>query len=532
MTTIISTTQSVGINDLMLLSFHKLRETVHQGIKEQIDKNSSGCLKEVEALEAFNQQVCHEESVLRDGKVKPLPTQEELETKKQIFLKRLKEFKTSYNKLKEIAANIQKGINFLNPGKKIQAEEQEFEECSPELHLQIKRFEDICLTYVQTLSASLSSFTSLATRMCKTLNGKELTGSLQSFCVIVDNKGQPLSWLSQGFGYVWPSSKETPPTDSKPTEPKTNTQLVEITDPMLLSFHNLRKTAYQGTKEQIKTNCLACLDNAETLETFYKKVRGEGSALQNEKVNPLPAQEELEAIRQIFLKQFKEFKTSYRRLKEIETNIERAVNFLKPGEEQEFKECSPELYLQIKSSNRTCLTYAQKLGASHLSFTNLAMRMHAMLYGKDLPWSLQRFCAIVDNNGRPLHFLTKSINFVTRAAVPEAKEVSHRDSTPISKSQTQAEKSVEFNTEKEQTIYIDTTESPSIANTIDNADSTLKEKNKSVATVAVITLPSTTKPQSPSNVNTTKTMTSKNQKTKLTQAVHAAHNSGNTKTDN
>jgi hypothetical protein len=204
------------------------------------------------------------------------------------------------------------------------------------------------------------------------------------------------------------------------------TQPVEITDPTLFNFHNQRENAYKGTKEQIEKNYLGYSKEAEALEAFNEQVRHEGKLLQEGKVEPLPDPKGLERRKEEFLVQFKQFKSSYEKLKEIAENIHKTIEFLKPAEksyaeEQSLKERSPELYTQTKRSEEICLNYVRALSTSYKSFVNLQNRMYTTLSGVELGWSLQRFCAIVDNQGKPLPWYTRSINYMTTPVVPNPK---------------------------------------------------------------------------------------------------------------
>jgi hypothetical protein len=202
MTTTTFVTQSVEITDSTLFNFHNQRENAYKGTKEQIEKNYLSYSKEAEALEAFNEQVRHEGKLLQEGKVEPLPNPQKLENRKEEFLVQFEQFKASYEKLKEIAENIHKTIEFLKPAERSYAEEQSLKERSPELYAQTKRSEEICLNHVRELGTSHKSFVNLQSRMFTTLNSGELGWSLQRFCVIVDNQGKPLSWYTRSINYM------------------------------------------------------------------------------------------------------------------------------------------------------------------------------------------------------------------------------------------------------------------------------------------------------------------------------------------
>jgi hypothetical protein len=214
------------------------------------------------------------------------------------------------------------------------------------------------------------------------------------------------------------------------------TQSVEIKDPTLLNFHHQRETAYKETKEQIESHFLTYQQHSEGLDAFAKQVRHEGKQLQEGKVEPIPSKEELEKQKEAFLKQYEQYKATYEKLKEFAENIKRTIEFLTPtvrsyAGEQSLKEQSPELYTQTKRSEEICLAHVRELNASHESIASLQKRMCTTLTGAELGWSLQRFCAIVDNHGKPLPWYTRSVNYITVPVVPKLKSQQNDSSTVV-----------------------------------------------------------------------------------------------------
>ena len=199
---------------------------------------------------------------------------------------------------------------------------------------------------------------------------------------------------------------------------------VEIKDPFLRSFHNQRESAYADTKTQIAESCSTYENSVVDLEAFSKQIRFNGKQLQDELLNSIPSKEELEKQREGFLKQYQNFKTTCEKLKEFTINIQKTIQFITPTprrfhEEKALKEQSPDLYQQTKWSEEICLRYVAELNLSYQHVNSLKDKMVTMVNDTTLSWSLQRFCQIVDNDGKPLPWYTRGVNYWTTPVVPK-----------------------------------------------------------------------------------------------------------------
>ena len=200
---------------------------------------------------------------------------------------------------------------------------------------------------------------------------------------------------------------------------------VDMTNQTLLNFHRQRESAYVQTKDQINTNFLPYQKKVEALDAFAKAVRHAGHQLQNQEV-PVPPKQQLESQKDSLLIQYQQFKGTYEKIKEFAENIKRTIDFIRPvarsyEDEKSFKTRSPKLHEETMRSEEICLGYVRELTASHQSIVDLQNRMFTTLTGNtELSWSLQRFCAIVENDGKPLSLYQRTLNYVLPAVVPKS----------------------------------------------------------------------------------------------------------------
>ncbi|MBS0604534.1 MAG: hypothetical protein JSS60_05790 [Verrucomicrobia bacterium] len=192
---------------------------------------------------------------------------------------------------------------------------------------------------------------------------------------------------------------------------------VEITDATLLNFHNQRQIAYTGTKKQFQDSLPILTQSTEAIVAFKTQVRERGKVLQEERVK-VPSQEELEREKETFLSEYQKYKATYEKAGLLAENILGTIGFLTPvqrtySQENSLKTESPELYAQTKRSEEICLGHINELKDAHAQVTGLREKLLTSINDSTLTWSLQRFCGIVDNQGKPLGWTTRATNFVT-----------------------------------------------------------------------------------------------------------------------
>ena len=195
------------------------------------------------------------------------------------------------------------------------------------------------------------------------------------------------------------------------------TKPVEITDPTLLGFHNQREIANVGTEQQIERSLPQLQKTNEEIVSFGTTVRERGKLLQEERVR-VPSQQDLNTERDGYNARYHGFKEAYEKAGLLAESILGTIRFLTPVQrnwhvEQSLKDESPGLYAQTKRSEEICLEHIGELNKSHQEVVSLRTKLLTAINDKSLTWSLERFCGIVDNHGKPLPWYNRAYNYVS-----------------------------------------------------------------------------------------------------------------------
>ena len=133
-----------------------------------------------------------------------------------------------------------------------------------------------------------------------------------------------------------------------------------------------------------------------------------------------------------FLAQYEGFKSTYAKTLIVIENIKKTIVFLTPvpktwAEERTFELNAPQLYVQSKESERICLEHIATLTQHEVEFTDSKDKLYALINNTTVTWSLQRFCGIVDNGGKPLSTFTRFANYISpyifTPAFPKASDI-------------------------------------------------------------------------------------------------------------
>ncbi len=187
---------------------------------------------------------------------------------------------------------------------------------------------------------------------------------------------------------------------------------VSITDPTLLSSHSLKNETYLRTKQQIDEELPKLKASIAEIEIFSKSVRDQGKVYQ-EATDPVELTADMVKELKDFLKQYEEFKSTYEKTVLVIENIKKTIVFLTPTSKPwSFSANAPELYDQSKESERICLLYIDKLVSHQDEFTAAKDKLYTLINNTTITWSIQRFCGIVDNGGKPLGWCSRAVNYV------------------------------------------------------------------------------------------------------------------------
>ena len=220
--------------DPTLSHFHDQREFTYKGTKEKCEMFIPIFEKSLQELSAFEARVNARGSELQHERV-TLPSKEELEKEKLVFLEEYWESKKSFQKVSQFAKNLDSVIIFLTPKLRIYSEEEVLKRESPELYEQVKRSEEIASGHIRELGNFLGKVCVIRDKMISVFTTR-VDSSVQRFCQIA-SKGNPLNWLDRAYNYstaplipklILPTQRgDASPTCSEPTSP-TDSETVSL----------------------------------------------------------------------------------------------------------------------------------------------------------------------------------------------------------------------------------------------------------------------------------------------------------------
>lgn len=192
---------------------------------------------------------------------------------------------------------------------------------------------------------------------------------------------------------------------------------MKITDATLLNFHNQRHIAYTGTKKRIDEELPLLQKSIPEIESFSTQVRAKGKAYQ-EALEPTEMTEAMVTELKDFLQTYQNFKSTYEKTTLVTENIMGTIAFLTPMQrqwaaEKALEADTPELYAQAKESEKICLEFIAKLKPLLAETVALKDKLFVLINNTTLTWSIQRFCGIVANDGKPLSSCTRFVNYVS-----------------------------------------------------------------------------------------------------------------------
>ncbi len=206
-----ATTANIQITDQTLLPFHQMRETVFNQTLETFDKLSPQWEKDYTSLKHFELAVRKQGGKLQHSEI-PIIVERDLNASKEKDLQIYWwVFKLAIDKIDTFASDVQKVIAFLKPDeKRSYQEEQRIEKEQPDLFAQIKRSKEICLGHVVKLNTVHNKTIEMKGRMVAIIGTEtnNVNWSLQRFCQIVDNKGQPINVLTRSWNNLSPFVSE------------------------------------------------------------------------------------------------------------------------------------------------------------------------------------------------------------------------------------------------------------------------------------------------------------------------------------
>lgn len=211
---------------------------------------------------------------------------------------------------------------------------------------------------------------------------------------------------------------------------------LSLTSSMVMQ--NSRNEVFETMERNFQTLYGQWQTEYQELEKFKADVNIRSHNLQHEKTAN-PGKEALETERDDFSKKYWEFYTTVKKIETCIDDLSKIITMYSPKErnysdEKKLQSEQPERYekfLTEQDLNKRCFSELQ-------GFSNQAASLkekYVATLKSQLP-SLQRFCQIVDNGGKPIHWSTRASNNVRNLLwtpaipKPEAKKDSLTSSVP------------------------------------------------------------------------------------------------------
>jgi hypothetical protein len=224
-----------------------------------------------------------------------------------------------------------------------------------------------------------------------------------------------------------------------PTSSSTLTIKPQTPDPFFSNLQESKDALFNQTEKDFQVFHPQWEAEYESLETFQVTVRNRGSDFQNEKVKPLPKKEDLEREREGYLTKYWAFKGTCVKIGLYSSELTRRIEFLTPAhlrnyaDEERLKSEQPEFLEGMKKHEEICKGYIEKVQGFSVTINNLKGKFLTCIQSDtyNVNWALQRFCQIVDNEGKPLSRLTRLADNLATPVIPKPRGASSMsDSTP------------------------------------------------------------------------------------------------------
>ncbi len=221
--------------------------------------------------------------------------------------------------------------------------------------------------------------------------------------------------------------------------PLTGSSTNAILDPTILFFQQQKADLFEQTEKNCQMMHTAWEKEFGDLEQVQVDVRNRGSDLQHLKATN-PGKEALEVERESYLIKYWAFKGTCEKIGLYGYELFKTITFFTPQprnyyEEARLKSEQPELLDQIKKHEEICKAHIVKLDEFSKKISALQFK-YVNYITSELNWSLQRFCQIVDQEGKPLSLLTRGLDNITTPVIPRPKgtmSVLSRSSSAVEK---------------------------------------------------------------------------------------------------
>ncbi len=191
---------------------------------------------------------------------------------------------------------------------------------------------------------------------------------------------------------------------------------IEITNPDLRFLQKQYEDVFKGTKDKIDEIYPQLTKLDVDLQNFRQRVNGDASKLQHQKI-VVPEKSQLEKTREGYLQEYWTLKETSDKINFILPHLQKSIQLLTPIP-RTYTNDFPDLVAQQKRLDEICQEYLGQIKQSFSQLQTLDQKTVSFI-NHDIGWALQRFCQIVDNNGKPLNYSARAINNLTVPVIPK-----------------------------------------------------------------------------------------------------------------
>ncbi|MBS0653508.1 MAG: hypothetical protein JSR39_08320 [Verrucomicrobia bacterium] len=196
-----------------------------------------------------------------------------------------------------------------------------------------------------------------------------------------------------------------------------------------ITFENLKEVAFRGAKQAYENEAPALSEANIKLGAFQSEVDQRASELQNSRVS-IPSEEALLQEAVTFVTTYEQLYASALKAKVLSEELRNVIEFLTPkprayADQTMLEGHAVELNAEIGKTNEACVQHIKELGDLWGKVETLQTKMMLQILG-NTAWSVQRFCQIVDNKGKPIAWYTRAIDNCTTPVVPKKADLEAR----------------------------------------------------------------------------------------------------------
>lgn len=202
----------------------------------------------------------------------------------------------------------------------------------------------------------------------------------------------------------------------------TATQTVTVTDRTLLFSQKQKEDVFKSAMGESVKVIVAGEADLKEIEVFGIETNSRVSDLQHQR-RVIPSMLILITEREGFLTKYWDFQAKVDRLDAFSAYLSSAIQFVTPegrtkGDYTRLENNNPVFYAQLKKAEEISQAQVVKLSTASTQIKSLKERVSTFL-NVSVGGSIQKFCQIVDLEGKPISVQTRFVDYVTTPVVPK-----------------------------------------------------------------------------------------------------------------